>query len=87
MIKYFCDCCGASGTETDMARLEPPPFKRCFGDVFEEYHLCNDCFKRAIIEPILEVGKKYRARDRHGNIVDVEIAEMTRVKNDKTDKV
>ena len=80
MIKYYCDCCGkGTDNENAMSRLEIAEIL-CFEiDVYrDEAHLCAECTKRAL-NPVLEVGKKYRARDQHGNIVDVTIAEMTNI--------
>lgn len=80
MIKFYCDCCGkGTDNEHDVSRIEIADILRFDSEVYRyEAHLCAECTKRAL-NPILEVGKKYRARDRHGNIVDVEIAEIEAV--------
>ena len=78
MIQFVCDACGKVNDIIYAATLEIPralSFAEEFGR--DEYQLCLKCAAAALKPTVLEVGKKYKARDLHGNVGGVEIAEIT----------
>lgn len=84
MIQFVCDACGKVDDIIYAATLEIPralSFAEEFGR--DEYQLCHKCAAAALKPPVLEVGKKYKARDPHGNVGEVEIAEITVMKEDE----
>ena len=67
MIKYYCDACDKEIKPKQVSTLQIARSLQVATDVYRpEAHLCAECTKRAL-NPILEVGKKYRAREKKGD--------------------
>ena len=83
MIQFVCDACGKVDDIIYATTLEiPGPLSFSNEFVRDEYQLCCKCAAAALKPPVLEVGKKYKARDSHGNVGEVEIAEITVMKEE-----